>query len=490
MRDAFYAADNHGTPEELWDRAHRNIWPEPNDAREVAQRFVENAETNTVPLRCWNGIWLSWTGTHYRRLTIEDVRDDLYDLLGNVYYQDGDGKLHKWKPLDYKLNRVIDATRGLVKLPAGMQAPSWLDGLTEDRVIPCANGLLRINDRARLEHTPDYFNLFALPYDYDPTAKWPRWLQFLTEVFGDDTEAVELLQDWFFYVLTGRTDLQVMLLWIGPKRGGKGTVARVLKRLIGPAAYAGLSIDAIRQRFGLQEHIHTSLGVFPDEDQIDKSDGKHFVAFIKKVTGEDDVFVDIKNQKPWNGRLPMRFMYQGNIMPALPDASGAVLTRILPLRTIACFADNPDRKLEDVLTQELPGILNWALNAKLARRGKFVIPASAASLLSDIDTHSNPVRQFLSECPSLIFGNDEQALGTTLYACYETWRDTNKITAYGDARWFGRQLPSAMVDLHPDVKFERKQHNAEPGRPYYYHGVGLRTSEGGPRLKVIPAERI
>jgi len=69
----------------------------------------------------------------------------------------------------------------------------------------------------------------------------PRWRLFIAEVFGDDIEAVELLQDWFYYVLTGRTDLHKMLLWIGPKRGGKGTVARVLKKLIGADAYTGLA---------------------------------------------------------------------------------------------------------------------------------------------------------------------------------------------------------------------------------------------------------
>ena len=79
-----------------------------------------------------------------------------------------------------------------------------------------------------------YFNLFAVPYRFDADADYPRWRQFLTEVFGDDIESVELLQDWFYYVLTGRTDLHKMLLWVGPKRGGKGTVARVLKALIGP----------------------------------------------------------------------------------------------------------------------------------------------------------------------------------------------------------------------------------------------------------------
>jgi putative DNA primase/helicase len=296
-----------------------------------------------------------------------------------------------------------------------------------------------LSDRTLLQHTPEYFNLFALQYDYDPGAACPRWLRFLKEIFGDDTEAIQLLQDWFYYVLTGRTDLQVMLLWIGPKRGGKGTVARVLKKLIGADAYASLTIDNIKQRFGLQEHIHKSLGVFPDERHIGAPDGKQLVSFILKVTGEDDVPVDIKHRPPWNGRLPIRAMYMGNIMPVLPDSAGAIGTRLLPINTPASFAGKEDRELEGALAHELPGILNWVLEAKLAhQRSEFVVPASGAALLDDIDTYSNPIRQFLRDC--CILENGQRVECTELFITFHGWRKSSEITGYGDSRWFGREL--------------------------------------------------
>ena len=69
--------------------------------------------------------------------------------------------------------------------------------------------------------------------------------------------------------------------------------------------------------------------MFPDEDQVDRTSGKRLGReFIKNVTGEDDVAVDIKNKDPWNGRLPIRFMYQSNQMPVLhrPKRSGVLPT--------------------------------------------------------------------------------------------------------------------------------------------------------------------
>ena len=52
-------------------------------------------------------------------------------------------------------------------------------------------------------------------------------------MWPNDSESVELLQEYIGYILSGRTDMQKMLLLIGPTRSGKGTIARMLAQLIG-----------------------------------------------------------------------------------------------------------------------------------------------------------------------------------------------------------------------------------------------------------------
>ena len=42
-----------------------------------------------------------------------------------------------------------------------------------------------------------------------------------------------------------------MLVVIGPKRGGKGTIARLMKQLVGPNAYAEVKTDDLRDNFVL-----------------------------------------------------------------------------------------------------------------------------------------------------------------------------------------------------------------------------------------------
>ena len=125
-------------------------------------------------------------------------------------------------------------------------------------------------------HTPWFFNHTAVPFDYDPDAPEPkRWLRFLGELWPDATSdqngkdrvrcvrspetrgisgsdiacangAIAALQEWFGYVISGRTDLHKILLLVGPTRAGKGVIARILGELVGAENVAGPTLSSLR----------------------------------------------------------------------------------------------------------------------------------------------------------------------------------------------------------------------------------------------------
>lgn len=120
---------------------HQHLWPSPDAPRDVAVRVVAEARREGRPWCYWNGLWFVWGGTHYEQAVPDTLRDWLYGLLSDAQYQGANGPL-RWKPNPRKLNEVIDAARGLARLPEGTKASQWLDG-REELVIPCKNGLLR-----------------------------------------------------------------------------------------------------------------------------------------------------------------------------------------------------------------------------------------------------------------------------------------------------------------------------------------------------------
>jgi hypothetical protein len=88
-------------------------------------------------------------------------------------------------------------------LEASIESPSWLSGeplATADELLPCRSKLLHLPTGEEFPATPRFFNVNALDYDPDPDETMPEeWLRFLDQLFGDDDEAVQLLQEWFGY---------------------------------------------------------------------------------------------------------------------------------------------------------------------------------------------------------------------------------------------------------------------------------------------------
>ena len=76
--------------------------------------------------------------------------------------------------------------------------------------------------------------------------------------------AIDALGEWFGYVISGRLDLHKILLMVGPTRGGKGAIARVLGALVGMPNVAGPTLNSLTGDFGLAPLIGKSLAVVAD----------------------------------------------------------------------------------------------------------------------------------------------------------------------------------------------------------------------------------
>jgi putative DNA primase/helicase len=84
-------------------------------------------------------------------------------------------------------------------------------------VLSCQNGLLDLDSRTLHEHTSALFNFVSVPFDYDADAPEPTArLGSLKSLWRDDKDSMALLQAYFGYVLSGRLDMQTMLLLVGP----------------------------------------------------------------------------------------------------------------------------------------------------------------------------------------------------------------------------------------------------------------------------------
>ncbi|MGV7277025.1 phage/plasmid primase, P4 family [Mycobacterium kansasii] len=430
-----------------------NVWHSAEVPRGVARQFALLNEREDAPIRRWRGDWYQHDGTCWKQLDDETFFSMLYERLETatcLKAATANGvttfKAVPWNPNNQKLFRVQHALASLrpnVLVGSEIDAPCWLDG-REDRVIAFTNTLLRLEDRKQIDHTPAYFNTFALPFAYEPLAPTPqRWLDFLEEIWPDDSESIALLQEWFGYVLSGRMDLHKLLAIFGLRRTGKGTIMHVLKALIGEWNAVNVSADSIAERFGLEPLINKPLAVI--DEMVITGSGKNFVAHIKNITGEGYPGVPRKNRQNWDGKLRTRFVFLANEAAHLPDASGTIIDRMLVLETTHNFDHKLDTSLREKLEVELPGIFNWALDGldRLNRQGRFTEPQSTREFVGQMYRTSSPITQFIEDHCELV--PDGYVPRKTAFELWQHWCRQNGFES-GNINTFLSKLRAAFGD--------------------------------------------
>jgi putative DNA primase/helicase len=427
------------------------VLPSPSEPMAVARVFIRDClHDNVLTLRYWRGGWWMWKTTHWVEVHDGAVRSILYRFAEHALYNDAKGKLARWSPNKHKIGDLIDALTGICLLPNEIDQPCWLDAEeTEDAtIVSVKNGLLDVGRRRLIPHTPRYFNQTSVPFDYDSNAPQPRrWLGFLAELWPDQPAAIDILGEWFGYVVSGRTDLHKILLMVGPTRGGKGAIARILTAMIGRKNVAGPTLNSLGGEFGLAPLIGKPLAVISDA-RFAGRDASVVVERLLSISGEDTLTVNRKYRDQWSGKLPTRLHVLSNELPQLGDASAAIVGRMVLLLSTRSWLGKEDFTLEPALRAELTGILNWALaglqRLAVTNGNIFTRLPSADEAITAMRDLASPVAAFVREQCEI--AADHEVRVDDLYAAYKTWAEDNGHTKKSK-QTFGRDLHAAFPSI-------------------------------------------
>ena len=432
---------------------------------------VEHRDSGKTLLVFINGQFRQWNGSYWPVLHEEVLRADIRRFFEHAYFmaRDGNDLVRKqFKPTKGKVAEIVEALKA-VTIIDGQDIPCWLDdGITIPamELLPMSNGLLWVPHGVMLPTMSSFLNSWALPYEYEENTPTPeRWHQFLDELFGDDIQSVQLLQEVFGYLLTADTSLQKILLVVGPMRSGKGTIGRVIRALLGDHNVAGPTLSGLCTNFGLQPLVDKPVAIISDARLGKARNSATAVERLLSISGEDALTIDIKYKTPYTVKLPTRLIIMTNEVPALADSSGALASRFLTLRLTESFLGREDPGLFNKLLDELPGILLWALEGRqrLYDRGYFIQPESGGTIIDDLIELSSPITAFVEERCTL--GPRERVVMADLYAEWSNWCDVTNRNP-GSNTTFGVEFRTA----YPQV--ESKRGTGTP-RKREYVGVGL-----------------
>jgi len=445
------------------------------DGNRNAITFLRNHHTTSEGRALFlhmNGDDYVWDGTHYTR------------------------KEEAWLPhiIQRMVGRTVDATISAVRREAYIETratPSWRESEEGDPnprdLLVFKNGVLNIREHARnptcglLPHDTRLFATSALPYEYDPGAKCPRFDAFLDSVFEDPIDRGEYLK-MLGYLFLHDNPNHLMFFLSGASRSGKGVTQRLVSHLVGAASSTATSLAALRGNFGLGNLMGKKVAVIGEmnEDSNARVDTTA-VDIMKSISGGDTVTIDRKYMPTTEICLGVKFLIACNTFPAIFDASGGFSNRIVLVRFEKSFFRREDRGLEAALALELPGIANAALNGlRCAMSQGFTPSQRTTDVLNDITSSAAPTARFFEDNMMTVPDAELRFVRTEdIFNAYRAWGEQTGVPVKSLPR-FCSDLRAAMPGLHP------KRVRAEGLRERGYSGPGFQwTPEGNALLARI-----
>lgn len=328
------------------------------EAAPVTRRFYFGGEKGTTPLYDemaqgvldsgpvgWgrdNDFWSYsdgvWAPDHYC------VQHRLVDMLGNAY----------------KRTHTTN-TSDVVQRHA-----TFIDGEALEQFMNFRNGMVDWRTGDVLEHDPSYASTVRLGTDWDPEALCPRFDAWLAETLHEDY--VKLAWEMIGYLMMSGNPKHHAFLLYGVGGSGKSTLLRVITRLLGPENIAAETLDDLStNKFRTASLFGRIANIAGD---IDASYQENTATF-KRITGQDTVTAEHKNQAPFrfvNWAVPV---FSANKIPGSADVTEGYLRRWIILRFTRPVP--PDDRVDDFdqqLAEELPGIAHKAVIALRTMMGR------------------------------------------------------------------------------------------------------------------------
>lgn len=328
----------------------------------LAQRFADSRADSY----CWvPGIgWMIWTGKRY------EVDAKNYALAGLMsFVRDSLIEAIKSRDSDRTENikfftsaETASRLHGVLTLAAPLMASGIDEFDTDLFLFNCLNCTIDLRTGSPKKHdSADKITKLA-QVTYDPMARCPHFLEFMSQIFNGNAELISYVQRLLGMCLSGNISAQHLWFFYGSGANGKSTLLSLIHRIMGD--YAATAPDSLLT-LGKDEHA-TQLADLQGRRIVVASETESAARLniqrVKVLTGEEVIKARRMRQDFYEFRRTHKIILQTNNRPIIREDSEAVWRRIrvVPF-TVTIPPEARDPALGAKLWAESPGVLNWLI---------------------------------------------------------------------------------------------------------------------------------
>jgi len=269
--------------------------------------------------------------------------------------------------------------------------------------VPFLNGIFDLKTKELKETTPDNALQWCLPYKYDKTADCKFFKGWLDHVCDDETGGLQkMIRAVINVCLMERPDLQYFVHLVGKPGSGKGTLSRLLQKIVGSEGFTTSDIELLQKdKFESSSYYQKRMVIF------DEVPGHVPIKKFLQLTGRDPMRYEQKY-----GKIAPTFIFGGlvlmlgNSLFSTDDQTNfAPERRRLTVRFDKVFtADekavwNKNGGEETLLHKEIPGIINWALGMSRDEVSEVFHnpPVKVVQANQEAEAVSSPIVEFVKD---------------------------------------------------------------------------------------------